>query len=92
MSEYEPDFYPGKSTFFFTKNGLKHSDVVKWRKIAEAKDKEVEVHLLVGGHDTCTTIHLHDLTEHFHMCLNKVQTAPERPPVLTRNLQISSDR
>ena len=75
MSEYEPGFYPGKSTFFFTKDRQEHGEDREWRKVAEAKDKEVEVHHLVGRHSTCKTIHLHDLTEHLRMCLNKVQAA-----------------
>jgi amino acid adenylation domain-containing protein len=75
MSEYEPGSYPGKSTFFFTKDKQEHGEDVEWRKVAEAKNKEVEVHLLAGGHDTCKTIHLHDLAEHLRTCLNKVQAA-----------------
>ena len=75
MSEYEPSFYAGKSTFFFTKDFQQQGEDVEWHKKAEEKDKEVEVHLLVGGHDTCKTIHLHDLTEHLRMCLDKVQAA-----------------
>ncbi len=75
FSEYEPGFYPGKSTFFFTKDRQEHGEDREWREVAEAKDKEVEVHHLAGRHGTCKTIHLHDLTEHLRMCLNKVQAA-----------------
>ncbi len=75
FSEYEPGFYPGKSTFFFTKGKQELGEDVRWSKVAEAKDKEVEVHHLAGMHDTCKTIHLNDLTEHLRMCLSKVQAA-----------------
>jgi amino acid adenylation domain-containing protein len=75
ISGYEPDFYPGKSTFFFTKDKQKRGYDMKWHKVAAAKDKEVAVHHLVGGHETCKTVHLDDLTEHLRLCLNKVQAA-----------------
>jgi hypothetical protein len=75
MSEYEPGFYPGKSTFFFTKDSQEHSEDVKLGKVAEAKDQEVEVYAIAGMHDTCKTIYLHDMAEHLRMCLNKVQAA-----------------
>ncbi len=85
FSEYEPSFYPGKGTFFFTKNKQERRDDVKWRKIAAAKDQKVEFHHLAGRHDTCKTVHLDDLTEHLAMCLNKVQAAePERSNALLR--------
>jgi acyl carrier protein len=73
--EYEPSFYPGKSTFFFTKDGQERGEDVEWRRVAEAIDKEVEIHHLAGRHDTCKTIHLLDLTEHLRLCLNGVQVA-----------------
>ena len=73
MSEYEPDFYSGKSTFFFTKNRQEHGEDMEWRSIAEVKDKEIEVHYLAGHHGTCKTIHLNDFTEHLRICLDKVQ-------------------
>jgi len=74
-SEYVPGLYPGKSTFFFTRDSEERGLDTKWRKVATAKDKEVEVHRIAGLHDTCKTIHLHDLAEHLRMCLNKVQAA-----------------
>jgi hypothetical protein len=75
-AEYVPGFYPGKSTFFFTRDSEERGLDAKWRKkVAAAKDKEVEVHHIAGMHETCRTIHLHDLTEHLRMCLNRVQTA-----------------
>jgi amino acid adenylation domain-containing protein len=73
VSAYEPGFYPGKSTFFFTWDGQMAGWDVDWHKVAEAKDKEVEVHIIASTHDTCKTKHLHALTEPLRMCLNKVQ-------------------
>jgi len=75
MSEYEPGFYPGKSTFFFTKDRQERGVDEEWRKVAEALDQEIEIHRLAGGHDTCKTIHLLDLTEQLRLCLNEVQMA-----------------
>lgn len=75
-SDYVPGFYPGKSTFFFSwgwHSEVQHHYSMKWRKLAEVKDKEVEIHTIAGTHDTCKTEHLHDLTEHLRMCLNKAQ-------------------
>jgi hypothetical protein len=44
---------------------------VEWRKVAEAKDKEIEVHIVAGTHETCKTERLHDLSECLRMCLSK---------------------
>ena len=74
-SEYVPALYPGKSTFFFTRDSEERGLDAEWRKVAAALDKEVEVHHIAGLHDSCKTIHVHDLTEHLRMCLDKVQAA-----------------
>ncbi len=73
---YEPGYYPGKSTFFFSWDWHSEEplpDIVQWRKVAKAKDREVEMHTITGTHDTCKTTYLHDLTEQLRMCLNSVQ-------------------
>ena len=75
ISEYEPGFYPGKSTFFFAEDSREHGHNVDWHKIAQVKDKEVEVHFIAGTHTTCKTRYLHDLTERLRMCLSKAQVA-----------------
>jgi amino acid adenylation domain-containing protein len=72
-SQYMPDLYAGKSTFFFTHGSEEQGLDAKWRKVALAKDEEVEVHHIAGWHNTCKTIHLQDLTRHLHMCLNRAQ-------------------
>jgi len=73
-ADYMPDLYPGESTFFFFREsqGVGRRSL-KWRKLAMAKDKEVDVHVLAGTHDTCKTRHLRDLTERLRMCLSKAQ-------------------
>ena len=68
-----PDSYPNKSTFFFFSDSVEGGRSERWRKMAQAKDKEVEIHVIAGTHDTCKTIHLYDLAEHLRMCLNKEQ-------------------
>jgi surfactin family lipopeptide synthetase A len=80
-SNYVPSFYPGKSTFFFSWGW--HSQEPPpvsehWRKAAEARDKEVEVHTIAGTHDTCKTDYLDDLTERLRRCLNEAQTSHQR--------------
>jgi surfactin family lipopeptide synthetase A len=74
-SDYVPGLYPGKSTFFFTRDSEERGEGAEWLKVAAAKDKEVEVHHIAGTHRTCRTTQLHDLTEHLRLCLNKVQAA-----------------
>lgn len=75
-ADYVPNLYPGKSTFFFFRDNQRaHRRQVKWHKLAEVKDKEVEIHILVGSHDTCKTVYLHDLAERLYLCLSKAQEA-----------------
>ena len=80
-SDYTPGFYAGKSTFFFSWDWHSEEPLpssVKWRKVAKAKDQEVEIHSIAGTHDTCKTEHLHDMAEHLRTCLNAVQEAESR--------------
>jgi amino acid adenylation domain-containing protein len=70
-ADYVPDFYPGKSTFFFFWDGERRKK--KWQKVAQVKDKEVEIHTVAGTHDTCKTEYLHHFTERLHLCLSKAQ-------------------
>ncbi len=71
-SGYLPDPYSGKITFFWAGEDLPFRSV-GWRKVAEAKGGEVEVHLIPGNHITSRTEHLHILAEHLSMCLSKAQ-------------------
>lgn len=76
-SDYMPRLSPARSTFFFTLDWQEQGKDVDWRKVAEAKDKEVEVHIIAGTHETCKTEHLHDLTERLHLCLSKAHEIEE---------------
>ncbi|GAC1398979.1 MAG: hypothetical protein NVSMB49_08130 [Ktedonobacteraceae bacterium] len=72
-SVYEPSFYPGKSTFFFFQDSEEHQRGKPWRKVAKAKDKEVEIHIVPATHDSSKTVDLHNLTNYLHICLSNVQ-------------------
>jgi amino acid adenylation domain-containing protein len=72
-SDYVPDLYPGTSTFFFFWDSEERGREAKWRKVAEARDEQVEIHILPGTHDTCKTEHLQDLTERLRMCLSQTR-------------------
>ncbi len=76
-SSYLPDFYPNKSTFFFFSDSVEGGRSEGWSKMAQTKDKDVEIHVIAGTHDTCKTVHLHDLIEQLRMCLNKAQEIQE---------------
>lgn len=73
-SDYVPSFYPGKSTFFFFWDSEEHGRGARWRKVAAAKDKEGEVYVIAGTHDTCKTEHLHNLSAQLRKCLEIAQT------------------
>lgn len=72
-SDYVPDLYPGTSTFFFFRDSVERGREAKWRRVAEARDEQVEIHILPGTHDTCKTEHLQDLAERLRMCLSQTQ-------------------
>jgi hypothetical protein len=71
VADYVPGPYPGKSTFFFFWDSTRRKK--KWHKVAQAKDKEVEIHTVAGTHDTCKTEYLQHFTERLHVCLSRAQ-------------------
>lgn len=71
VADYVPDFYAGKSTFFFFEDGERRRK--QWLKLAQAKDKEVGMYVLAGTHDTCKTDYLHDLTGQMRLCLDMAE-------------------
>jgi surfactin family lipopeptide synthetase A len=71
VSDYTPDLYPGKITFFWTSEEAWRP--VGWQKIVKAKEGEVEIHTLPGNHITGRTEHLQVLAEHLSDCVNKKQ-------------------
>lgn len=74
VTAYVPGPYAGKSTFiFFGEDQREQRYRAKWRKLAEAKDKEVEVHVLAGTRDSCKTKDLPHLTACLRACLSKAQ-------------------
>jgi amino acid adenylation domain-containing protein len=72
-SDYAPDLYAGKITFFWTSEEPWRP--VGWRNVVKAKEGEVELHMLPGDHITSRTEHLPVLAECVRVCLNKAQTA-----------------
>jgi hypothetical protein len=70
-NEYKPSFYPDKVTLFWTE--AKPFRKRLWQKMAEGKDREVEVHLIPGSHGTCKTEHLDSMAERLQRCLLKTQ-------------------
>jgi thioesterase domain-containing protein len=71
MIDYKPTFYPDKVTLFWTE--ADPSRMRQWQKMAEGKDREVEVHLIPGSHTTCKTEHLDSMAERLQRCLQKAQ-------------------
>lgn len=69
--EYKPAFYPDKVTLFWTE--ANPSRMRQWQKMAERKDREVEVHLIPGSHVTCKTEHLDSMAERLQRCLQRAQ-------------------
>ena len=71
--DYEPESerYPGKITFFWTREEPERSK--GWRKTIKAKQGEVETHIIPGNHITSKTEHLPTLTEYLSECLKKAQ-------------------
>ncbi|MBV9231017.1 MAG: AMP-binding protein, partial [Chloroflexi bacterium] len=72
-SDYAPDLYPGKITFFWTSEEPWRP--VGWQKVVKAKESEVEMHVLPGNHITSRTEHLPVLAERLRTCLSKAQTS-----------------
>ena len=70
-SDYTPDLYPGKITFFWTSE--EPSRPVGWQNIVKAKEAQVEIHTIPGNHLTGRTEHLHVLAEHLRDCVNRLQ-------------------
>jgi amino acid adenylation domain-containing protein len=76
VSNYMPDMYPGKLTFFWTSEEPKRSE--GWQKVMEAKKGEVEVYMNPGNHISGRTEYLPVLAERLRHCLTKAQEAVKR--------------
>ncbi len=71
VSNYTPDLYPGKITFFWTSEESWRSD--GWRKVVKAKEGKVEAYITPGNHISGRTEYLPVLAERLRECLNKAQ-------------------
>ncbi|GHO97352.1 hypothetical protein KSF_074000 [Reticulibacter mediterranei] len=76
VSNYMPDMYPGKLTFFWTSEEPKRSE--GWQKVMEAKKGEVEIYMNPGNHISGRTEYLPVLAERLRHCLTKAQEAAKR--------------
>ena len=73
VSGHIPRQYLGRVTYFFAgERPAKRS--IWWGEVTESE--KVEVHVIPGTHETCRTLHLHDLAEQLRVCLDKVQASP----------------
>jgi thioesterase domain-containing protein len=76
VSNYTPDLYPGKLTFFWTSEEPERSD--GWQNIVQAKQGEVEIYINPGNHISGRTEYLPVLAERLCQCLSKAQAMAER--------------
>ncbi len=70
-ADYRPGSYDGTSTFFFFQDGKRRQK--RWQREAEEKDREVEMFVLAGTHESCKNEHLHVLTRQIHWCLDRAE-------------------
>jgi acyl carrier protein len=75
-SDYAPDLYAGKITFFWTSEEPWRP--VGWQKVVKAKGSKVEIHMLPGNHITSRTEHLPVLAECLRVCLSKAQAIAKK--------------
>jgi amino acid adenylation domain-containing protein len=76
VSNYTPDLYPGKLTFFWTSEEPERSD--GWQNIVQAKQEEVEIYINPGNHISGRTEYLPVLAERLRLCLSKAQAMAQR--------------
>jgi amino acid adenylation domain-containing protein len=76
VSNYTPDLYPGKLTFFWTSEEPERSD--GWHNIVQAKPGEVEIYINPGNHISGRTEYLPVLAQRLRLCLKKAQAMAER--------------
>jgi thioesterase domain-containing protein len=70
---YKPTCYPGKVTLFWDE-----AEPVRrawWRKMAEGKDAEVDVHIIAGSHKTCKTEG--DMGKQLRNCFDQLRLSPQ---------------
>ena len=72
VSGYVPRQYPGKMTYFFARENH-DSRKLWWGQVAETEN--IEIHAILGTHETCRAEHLQDMAECLSVCLCKAQEA-----------------
>ena len=72
VSGYVPPQYSGKITYFFARENP-DSRHLWWGKVAATEN--VDIRVIPGTHETCRTVHIHEMAEHLRTCLEKVQAA-----------------
>ncbi len=64
--------YSGKSTFFFTSDDLERNGTF-WQHVTTMRDKENEMQMIAGNHDTCKTVHMDVLASRLSAYLKKMR-------------------
>lgn len=72
-SQYMPRLYPGRMTYFWSREEPSNRRAGKWGSVTKAE--EVNIQFIPGTQTTCRTEYLHDLAEHLRICLDKVHAA-----------------
>lgn len=85
VADYVPGPYAGKSSFIFFEDGERRRN--RWKKVAQARDREVEMYDLAGTHDSCKTEYLHDFTRQIRFCLDKADKADKARENVPRHLK-----
>jgi hypothetical protein len=70
-----PSLYPGRITFFWP--GEETFNKAGWRKVVEAKAKEIEVYVIPGTQQTWKTEYLSALAQRLRVCLSKAQASTQ---------------
>ncbi len=72
-SKYIPRPYPGRTTYFWSREEPSNRRAGKWGSVTKAQ--EVNIQFIPGNQTTCRTEHLHDLAEQLRICLGKERAA-----------------
>jgi amino acid adenylation domain-containing protein len=74
-ANYKPSLYPGKITFFWSKEEPERAH--DWRNVIKAKEGEVDIYINPGDHISARTEYLPILAQRLRECLMKAQAATE---------------
>jgi amino acid adenylation domain-containing protein len=79
---YVPGYYPGRVTVFLARphpEKLTEVPTTPWRRFA----REVDVHIVPGGHLTCLTAHAKELAEELASCIRAAMRPSDEKPKRT---------